>query len=229
MTTALHPFLNAPIKSLISIDIAPAVWQILPESVPSLPSSSRPSSSPLRPPTRPSALARRFHGYIDGCLEIESSPDVQSRAQAEVKLRKYEEVRFVSRVPFLSPSSLTSSAHAGSLHSPVPSHQLGPPRQEGHVPSSPANPQRFIARAGRVSVRGSRLSSFFFPPTPLRHSLRSSRDSRLQQGSIQWNGPTLFIKGSRSEYINEDRMGSAKAFFPQMVNSTAFLHFLSTH
>ncbi|KAI0359938.1 alpha/beta-hydrolase [Trametes cingulata] len=39
-------------------------------------------------------------------------------------------------------------------------------------------------------------------------------------GERTWDGPTLFIKGEKSKYINRHNLDAAKAFFPNMVLET---------
>ncbi|KAI0635860.1 alpha/beta-hydrolase [Trametes polyzona] len=39
-------------------------------------------------------------------------------------------------------------------------------------------------------------------------------------GERTWEGPTLFIKGEKSKYINKHNIAAAKAFFPNMVLET---------
>lgn len=66
MATALHPHLNTPLRSLISVDMSPAKGKISPE----------------------------FASYADAMLEVEHpNSDVASKAQADTILSKYEDVR----------------------------------------------------------------------------------------------------------------------------------------
>ena len=37
-----------------------------------------------------------------------------------------------------------------------------------------------------------------------------------------WNGPTLFVKGERSKYINRHNIPLCKAYFPQVCSSKFF-------
>ncbi|GBE90134.1 Abhydrolase domain-containing protein [Sparassis crispa] len=41
-----------------------------------------------------------------------------------------------------------------------------------------------------------------------------------EPGERQWNGPTLFVKGNQSKYINKNNIPLAKEFFPRMVLKT---------
>ncbi|CED84045.1 Predicted alpha/beta hydrolase [Phaffia rhodozyma] len=62
MTTALHPRLNRHLKSLISVDMAPAIGKISPE----------------------------FSKYVNGMIQIESE-DTKSKSEADKILSEYEE------------------------------------------------------------------------------------------------------------------------------------------
>ncbi|KAG7097449.1 hypothetical protein E1B28_004794 [Marasmius oreades] len=39
-------------------------------------------------------------------------------------------------------------------------------------------------------------------------------------GDVEWNGPTLFIKGNKSNYINKNNLPIAQQFFPNMKSLT---------
>ncbi|KAL7417128.1 Alpha/Beta hydrolase protein [Mrakia frigida] len=139
MATALHPLLNGPIKSLISVDMAPAVGKISPE----------------------------FASYCDGMLEIENS-DAQSKSQADAILEKYEKALSIRQ--FL----LTNS----------------------------------VLKDQKISFR--------LPLQYLKDAIPAIGDFPFQPGQIHWDGPTLFVKGSRSKYINRHNIPAAESFFPNM-------------
>ncbi|KAI0775269.1 alpha/beta-hydrolase [Trametes elegans] len=61
---------------------------------------------------------------------------------------------------------------------------------------------------------------FRVPVDLLGNAIPDLGDFPYEPGERTWEGPTLFIKGEKSKYINKHNIGHAKAFFPNMVLET---------
>lgn len=57
---------------------------------------------------------------------------------------------------------------------------------------------------------------FRIPLDIISDSIPSIGDFPYQPGEVTWSGPTLFVKGEHSNYINRRNIPSCEAFFPNM-------------
>jgi pimeloyl-ACP methyl ester carboxylesterase len=57
---------------------------------------------------------------------------------------------------------------------------------------------------------------FRIPLDIISDSIPSIGDFPYQPGEVTWSGPTLFVKGEHSNYINRHNIPACKAFFPNM-------------
>ncbi|EIW69069.1 hypothetical protein TREMEDRAFT_31506 [Tremella mesenterica DSM 1558] len=58
--------------------------------------------------------------------------------------------------------------------------------------------------------------SFRIPLNLLSRSIPSIGDFPYHPGEVTWEGPTLFLKGEHSKYLNRHNIPTAKEFFPNM-------------
>lgn len=58
------------------------------------------------------------------------------------------------------------------------------------------------------------LLRFRIPLDLLAEELPAVGDFPYSAGSVHWDGPTLFLKGSKSKYINKNNLPICKEFFP---------------
>ncbi|GBE84401.1 alpha/beta-hydrolase [Sparassis latifolia] len=61
------------------------------------------------------------------------------------------------------------------------------------------------------------VMKFRIPLDIISQSISELGSFPYEPGERQWNGPTLFIRGNQSNYINEKNIPIAKGFFPRMV------------
>lgn len=57
---------------------------------------------------------------------------------------------------------------------------------------------------------------FRIPLDIIHESIPSIGEFPYQPGEVSWSGPTLFIKGEHSNYINRRNIPVCKEFFPSM-------------
>jgi len=57
---------------------------------------------------------------------------------------------------------------------------------------------------------------FRVPLNIIQDSIHEIGSFPYEPGEISWNGPTLFIKGTKSNYLNERNIEYSKQFFPDM-------------
>ncbi|KAL5504056.1 hypothetical protein ACEPAH_8129 [Sanghuangporus vaninii] len=61
---------------------------------------------------------------------------------------------------------------------------------------------------------------FRIPLETIKKSLDDLGDFPYEPGEASWDGPTLFIKGSKSNYIKKNNLDKIKQFFPKMEMET---------
>lgn len=61
---------------------------------------------------------------------------------------------------------------------------------------------------------------FRLPLATLAHAIDTVGEFPFAQGESRWEGPTLFIRGIRADYIADRHLPNLKAFFPNSVRHT---------
>ncbi|KAL7419664.1 hypothetical protein Q5752_005578 [Cryptotrichosporon argae] len=131
-------------------------------------------------------MSPEFEAYTDGMLEVERA-QVATKAEADRILQKVEPE--LATRQFLLTNTMTKTSPSGAKHL---TFRIPLPLLRNYVPQIGAFP--------------------FTPPPP---DLPGS-GSAGSPTSPTWDGPTLFIKGAHSRYINRHNIPVAKAFFPNM-------------
>lgn len=65
-----------------------------------------------------------------------------------------------------------------------------------------------------------RTIKFRIPLDIIHDAIPSIGEFPYRPGEASWRGPTLFVKGDKSNYINRHNVPVAQAFFPNMVLET---------
>lgn len=142
---------------------------------------------------------RRFKRYAEAMSEIEGI-GATSKTQADEILAQVEPVR-------ASTSSLPSCRQGLTWFHP--SHVMF--FQDVAV-------RQFLMTNARLE---SSKITFRLPLATLAHAIDTLGEFPFAQGESRWEGPTLFIRGIRADYIADRHLPNLKAFFPNSVRHTS--------
>jgi pimeloyl-ACP methyl ester carboxylesterase len=137
----------------------------------------------------------RFAGYTEGMQKVQAA-QVKSKSDADEILKAYEPSlptrQFLLTNSLTQPATEQSPAH---LRFRIPLETLSEAIPSiGEFPFSPPELQGEDIHPKTLTMAGERASS----------------------PQASWPGPTLFLKGSKSKYINKYNIPVARAFFPSM-------------
>ncbi|KAJ9091571.1 hypothetical protein QFC19_009027 [Naganishia cerealis] len=164
-------------------------------------------------------LAHRFEAYTKGMQEIEDAK-LRTKAEGDKLLQTYEKVCSCSWVQHSSHYTDDSFPHL-----PPPLRMYEPPQ---------SLPTRQFLLTNALTDPTSQTLRFRIPLDILRDSIPSIGEfpyvppsaaaipeaMREERETASWSGPTLFIKGAHSKYINARNLPICRAFFPNMEMET---------
>lgn len=139
------------------------------------------------------ALKNNFSNYIDGMRQVEKARVIK-QSEAEEILKTYETVGFCKGPFFLR--------HRLKLMTRVSMTQSLPIRQlllTNLVRESPAHHLRLRIPLEVIASNLENLGDFLFK----------------DPGEVKFEGPALFIRGTKSHYVSDDILPLIKGFFPK--------------
>lgn len=141
-------------------------------------------------------LIFRFAAYTEGMLEVDRG-QVKTKAEADKILQKVEPVRHPSHPLRALYPTLRRRMLMG--YQELATRQFLLTNVRGTSPTSPY--LKFRIPLDLLSKSIPSIGDFPYDPPP---------------SGPTWDGPTLFLKGEHSRYLNRHNIPVAKSFFPNM-------------
>ncbi|KAK0522432.1 hypothetical protein OC842_006468 [Tilletia horrida] len=140
------------------------------------------------------ALSKEFAGYVDGMQEIERA-GCASRKEADEILQRWEQVQYLNLM--------------AELASPNIDHR-------GLLTLQDVGVRQFLLTNLTKDPPSQEFWTFRIPLDIIQRHISQLGDFPYSDGERTWDGRSLFVKGSKSAYINHKNIPLAAKFFPQM-------------
>jgi pimeloyl-ACP methyl ester carboxylesterase len=135
-------------------------------------------------------LKSDFGKYVRGMQEIEAQ-GVTKQSDADKILKEYEEVRYSFLVLMVRARIRTPNSHL-----------------------TQSLPIRQFLLTNLIRAEDSQKMKFRIPLSILGPAIPAMADFPFREGSVTYDGPTLFVRGTKSKYVSDDTVPAIKKFFP---------------